>query len=415
MTVRMQGVAMMRIPVTVTMAAALVLGASINARAQESLGSAAPEPQSRAGWTFTPGFAFSEVYDDNITLFGRGTADQQNDDYISTFRPYGALSYFGRHTRVTGGYGGSFLNYQTFSIFNRWDQAGQVDFRRVENARLDWFAHASGAMRPSTDMVEFNGIPFSHTGAKVFEARTGLGLKLSTRDGITTSVQHQRVSFDRPGELRPFLQGGQATASVTAYRHRLNTRTAVGADYIYRRASVADFIERSDTQTAQLSLDRQLSDYWSFSGGIGAVRLAATPVSGAELSPAYRASVDHTAQHRTFHAGYSRTLLPSFGYGGTVRSQEVGVSYYTPLFHSRRFYTDHSVVFRDNVPAVLLPGRLKLRSLRTSSSFGWAPQPWVRVEAFYTRVTQSSLVAGGRLDRNRVGFQIVTSKPVRMQ
>jgi len=59
--------------------------------------------------------------------------------------------------------------------------------------------------------------------------------------------------------------------------------------------------------------------------------------------------------------------------------------------------------------------QLPLRSLRTYTTFGWAPEPWVRFEAFYSRVQQSSLHVGGELSRNRIGFQIVTSKPVRMQ
>jgi hypothetical protein len=46
---------------------------------------------------------------------------------------------------------------------------------------------------------------------------------------------------------------------------------------------------------------------------------------------------------------------------------------------------------------------------------GWEPQQWVRLEVFYSLVQQTSLQVGGYIDRNRVGFQIVTSKPMRMQ
>ena len=42
-------------------------------------------------------------------------------------------------------------------------------------------------------------------------------------------------------------------------------------------------------------------------------------------------------------------------------------------------------------------------------------QRWMRVEGFYMRLSQSSLVPGGRLDRNRVGIRIVTSKPMRIE
>jgi hypothetical protein len=63
---------------------------------------------------------------------------------------------------------------------------------------------------------------------------------------------------------------------------------------------------------------------------------------------------------------------------------------------------------------VLPADTLPLRSLRTFSSFGWLVQRWVRIEGFYSRLSQSSLIAGGRLDRNRIGIQIVTSKPMRI-
>jgi hypothetical protein len=58
---------------------------------------------------------------------------------------------------------------------------------------------------------------------------------------------------------------------------------------------------------------------------------------------------------------------------------------------------------------------LPLRSLLTYSIVGWEPQNWVRLEAFYARTQQSTLRPGGEVDRNRVGFQIVTSKPMRVQ
>ena len=72
-------------------------------------------------------------------------------------------------------------------------------------------------------------------------------------------------------------------------------------------------------------------------------------------------------------------------------------------------------MFRDNQPLTSTVEQLPLRSLRTFSILGWEPQNWMRLEAFYSRVQQTSLRAGGQLYRNRIGFQIVTSKPVRMQ
>ena len=74
-------------------------------------------------------------------------------------------------------------------------------------------------------------------------------------------------------------------------------------------------------------------------------------------------------------------------------------------------------MFRDNQPLTDTTLRAAAAALAAHaiSTLGWEPQPWVRLEAFYSLVQQSSLRAGGQLDRNRVGFQIVTSKPMRIQ
>jgi hypothetical protein len=393
----------------------MLSAAAATVSAQEKLGSATPEDALRPGWVFTPSFGFSDTYDDNVTLFGRGDADNQNNDYIASFTPHGTLTYYGKHTRFAAGYGGSFLNYRTFTPFDRWDQSGQLDLKRQETARFAWYAHGNGAMLPSTEALEFNGIPFSHTGAKMLDARSGGEFRVDARNAITSAIQYQRVEFDRPGELRQYLRGGRATSWINTFRHKLGSRTDIGADYVFRRSFVAGDADRSTTHTAEASLDYRMSDTWTFSGGAGIALLAATPVTPRELAPAMRAAFDRSYRGTTLHAGYTQGVLPSFGLGGTVRSQEVGVGYYTPLFHSRRFYTDHSAVFRNNTPVIPSPDHLKLRSFRTSSIVGWAPQPWVHVEGFYTRTTQSSLIPGGRLDRNRVGFRIVTSKPMRIE
>jgi hypothetical protein len=143
------------------------------------------------------------------------------------------------------------------------------------------------------------------------------------------------------------------------------------------------------------------------------VYLQETALTASRTGPAWRVSLDRHRAGRTFHLGYIRSYIPSFGFGGTIQNQEVGVGYRTPL--SRHFYLDNSAVFRDNQPLTNTLEQLPLRSLRTYSIIGWEPQGWVRLEGYYTRVQQSSLRAGGQLYRNRFGFQIVTSKPMRMQ
>src|SRR6266850_314464 len=395
------------------LAASCMAAAGLNA--QERLGSSAASPGYRAGWTFTPTFGFAETYDDNISLFGRNTAESQNDDYIATYFPSADLHYTGKHTRFGTSYSGSFLNYQTFTSLNRWDQRAKIDLRREETARLSWFAHGAAAMLPSTDVIELGGIPFRHTGAKTADGRGGFEYTFSAHDSISSSVNYQRVEFDRSPEVRAVLRGGNVVESMNAWRHKFDSRVAIGADYSYRRANVLGDLESFNIHTAEGAIDYDLSPSWSFSGGAGAVYLEGTATTAARSGPAWRMTLERHRGATTFHVGYLRSFIPSFGFGGTIQNDEVGLGFHTPLFGSRHFYTDNSVVYRDNKPLTDVLEQLPLRSLRTYSIVGWEPQGWVRFEAFYARVQQDSLRAGGQLYRNRVGFQIVTSKPMRVQ
>jgi hypothetical protein len=395
--------------------AAIGLSTLAPAHAQERLGSAEPVPTYRAGWTFTPTVGFAEIYDDNISLFGVNTAEGQNDDYIASVFPSADLHYSGKHTRFGGAYTGSFLNYRTFSVLNRWDQRAEADLRRQETARLSWFARAHAAMLPTTDAIELGGIPFRHTGATTIDGRGGFNYLLGNRDSLSSSMNYQRVDFDRPIDLTGSLRGGAVVESMSAWRHKLSSRLSTGADYSFRRARVTGDLETFNIHTAEGAIDYDLSPSWSFSGAAGIVYLAPTSTTVASSDPAYRAALNWHRGLTTFHIGYLHSFIPSFGFGGTVKNDEFGVGFHTPLFGSRRFYTDQSVVYRDNEPLTSITEQLPLRSLRTYSIIGWTPQPWVRIEGFYARVQQTSRQVGGELFRNRVGFQIVTSKPMRVQ
>ena len=393
-------------------AASLTLSGGVGA--QERVGSGAPTPSYRPGWTLTPTFGVAETYDDNISLFGRNTAEEQNNDYIATYFPEVDLHYAGKHTQFGSGYTGSFLDYRSHSGLNRWDQRGRLELRREENARVKWFAHGNAAAVPTTDLIDLGGIPFRRTGATTLDGRAGVEYVFGGTDAVSSSVNYNRVEFERADNVSAFLRGGHIFESMSAWRHKIDERLALGADYSFRRAAIVGDLEPFNLHSTQAAIDYELSPVWSLSGAGGIVYMESTPTADGRTGPAYRISPQRHRAGRTFHVGYLRSFIPSFGFGGTVENQQVNVGFRMPLFNSRHFYLDNSAVFRDDQPLTDTTEQLPLRSLRTYSIFGWEPQPWVRVEAFYARVDQSSLRAGGRLDRNRIGFQIVTSKPVRM-
>ncbi|MCU1382832.1 MAG: hypothetical protein JWL71_1529 [Acidobacteria bacterium] len=391
--------------------------------AQERLGSGAPDQQYRAGWTFTPTIGVAETYDTNVSLFSEG--HQGNDDYVATVFPGADLHYIGQHSMLDVDYSGSFLDYRTYPALNRWEQRAKLELRHQQSAHLAWFGHGAAALLPTTDLIDLGGIPYRQTGAKTADARGGVEYAISGRDLVTQSLSYQVVAFDRPDATADILRGGRILESMTTWRRKVSARAAVGADYSFRRAIVSGDVEPFDFHTTEAAVDYALSPMWSVRGGAGVVYLQQTSLTDARVGPAWRIAFERQHARTTFHVGYLRTFIPSFGFGGTVQAQDAGIGFRMPLFHARRVYLDSSAVFRDNQPLTAngvisdpLTGvveQLPLRSLRTHTILGWEPQPWVRLEVFHSLVQQTSLHVGGYIARNRVGFQIVTSKPMRMQ
>lgn len=395
-------------------AAAFAAVATCPSSAQEQVVDTGQAPSFRSGWTLTPSFGFVETYDDNISMFGVRTAENANNDLVSTYYPAADLRYAGKHTNFGAGYTGSFLAYRTFSQLNRWDQRGRITLKRQESARLEWTAVGNAAAVPTTDSVDLGGIPFRRLGATIADARAVAKYRMNARDDVIGALGFQSVRFDRQEQPIGFLLGGRALDTSAGWRHHLSTRLGLGADYSMRRAIAIGETTAFTIHSFQGAGDYQLSPTWSLAASAGVVVLQQNAATGGSTGPAWRVAVERHRAGTTLNTWYLRSYVPSFAFGGTIKTQELGFGLHAPLFHSRYFYTEHSAMFRDDEPLTDALNQLPLRSLRTNSVIGWSPHLWVRIEGFYSRVQQSSLRFGGQMYRNRVGIQIVTSKPVRI-
>ena len=395
--------------------AAIVGCATASTSAQEPLGSGMQAFSYPSGWVFTPAIGFGETYDDNISLFGVSSGASTSDDVVQTWQPAADLHYAGRHTEFGLGYSGSFLNYQTFSALNRWSQHGRLLFKRQETARLKWSGHANVMAVPSTDFVDVGGVPFRRTGAVTSDGRGSVEYAFNGRDSIVVQGAFQTIHFQEPLTVDNILHGGHIYEGSGGWRHRLTGRLALGTDYSFRRALVVGSGAPFDLHSIESGVSYEFSPLWTAESSAGIVYMAANEVAQSRLGPAWRFALERHREARTFRIEYLRSYMPSFGFGGSVRDEEVSLALHTPLFHSRHFYTEHRASYRDDEPLTPEFQQLPLRSLRTHSLIGWAPQNWVRIEAFYARTQQTNRLALGQLYRNRFGFQIVTSKPMRMQ
>jgi hypothetical protein len=145
-------------------------------------------------------------------------------------------------------------------------------------------------------------------------------------------------------------------------------------------------------------------------GAAGLARLSANERELARTGPAYRAGVTGQLGRATVGLSYSRSLVPAFSFGGTTENREVTAHAYVPL--ARRVTAQSSIAWRRNDP--IRPGDLSLQSWWAEATLGYALQPWLRVEGFYGSTHQTIDRPGGILDRNRIGIQFVTAKPMRI-
>ena len=109
---------------------------------------------------------------------------------------------------------------------------------------------------------------------------------------------------------------------------------------------------------------------------------------------------------------YDRSFVPSWNFGGTSTNEELRTSAFFPI--TNRLSVNLGVSYSRNDPIISSGDLLGLNSWWTSSSVGYAAARWLRIEGFFNGSFQDS-TARGEVNRRRIGIQIVTSKPVRIQ
>jgi hypothetical protein len=140
-------------------------------------------------------------------------------------------------------------------------------------------------------------------------------------------------------------------------------------------------------------------------------RLAVTEFSAAQTGPAWRLGLTRQLRAAAIDLLYNRSFVPSYGFGGTTQNEEATARLRVPF--GRRVYSTSALSWRRNEP--LITGDLPLSSYWIEGTVGYAATPWVRLEAFYSGTQQTIDRPGGTLNRNRIGFQVTTAKPVRVQ
>jgi hypothetical protein len=207
------------------------------------------------------------------------------------------------------------------------------------------------------------------------------------------------------------LRGGHSHGGTVSMKHALTEHFSLTADYDFQHAAIGAAAQAFDVQNASAGGEYKLSDHTRVFASAGVSRLGVTEFSDVRTGPAWRMGLTHAFRTANIDLIYSRSFVPSYGFGGTSQNEEAATRFRLPL--SRRTYTTGAVSWRRNDP--LTTGELPLRSNWVEGNFGYAATPWVHLEMFFAGTRQTIDRPGGIVDRNRIGFQITTAKPVRMK
>jgi hypothetical protein len=395
---------------------AVVLCAStVNLKGQQPQASqqevtVAPGP----GWTFTPGVIAGGMYDSNVlvTTSVTDTGHPASDTYV-TIDPTGSLKYRGKFTTFSADYRGTLRRYTTLDALDAYDQYAAVSFDRRASKRLTFFGSNYYSTAQTTDELNpyLSGVPFRRAGSQLDTLAAGLAYRLSEYSDWNVRYDFTGAHFNRE---TPDLTSGLINGIQTGIAHRLTTRLRVGVDGAYRFANM----DTASTQTIQfvdgggtMSYDLGQFTTVSASGGITYVDDQLNHVT--RTGPYVRASISHTAAQAVFGTSYNQSFVPSFGFGGSTRSQQAsGWIHLPPLGH--RLYLQGSgswgrTISLDNRPLQ------RHDTITLHSTVGYALSRQIRLQGVYIFTRQSSFVAGDKeVNRNRVGVELVLFNPMRI-
>jgi hypothetical protein len=384
-------------------AIALLLLATPGALAQPA---AAPPS---AGWTLTPSLGLASAWDDDVLL--RGDREDTPSDLVSTVNPRAEIGFTGRRGQFAASYSGAFRMHRDLSTLNSYDQYGSLSARRTVSRRVALFVRSATSVAPTTELTELVGIPYARTGSTVQTLRGGAEAALSKRTSVIGAYIFQDVRFNERDQLADLLRGGHSNGASVSVRRTLTNRTTFTADYTLQHANVASDTESFTIQNASGGAEHALSETVLVYGAVGMSRVGVSDGSRPRTGPSVRAGLTRQFQNAAVALSYSRSFVPSFGFRGTTTNEEFTARLRVPL--SRRAYTHGGLSWRRNMP--LAAGELSLRSRVADVAVGYVIQRWAHVEAFFQDTSQTIDRPGGMMNRHRVGFQLVTTAPMRIR
>jgi hypothetical protein len=367
-----------------------------------------PEQARPGGWTFTPSLLYQGGWDDNVLLRTKG--DQAPADFLNIINPRADVNFRGRHSELDANYDGAFLLYRDLNALNSYEQHGRMGARQRLSPHITLFARNEVAVIPTTELVQLVAVPFVRTGATYDDLQGGLEAALTKVTSLSATYNFEWVRFDPVQALGVVLRGGHSHGGNVTLRHRISVKTMLVSDFDMQRAQITDG-GTFNLESASAGVEYTLSTATHLSAAAGVSHLNVSALESARTGPLWRLGLFHRYRTTTFDVRYSRSYVPSFGFGGTSQNEEALALVHVPL--ARRMYARSETAWRRNDP--LTPTDPNLSTYWVEAAVGYLARPWMQLEVFYSDAHQNLNRPGGVYNRNRVGFQMVTSKPMRIR
>jgi hypothetical protein len=331
-------------------------------------------------------------------------------EQLHVIKPNGVLAFVGRRGDVSLRYGGAYVQHPDLSSLNSFDQRVSAAGTRILSRRSSLFGSYAFVTSPTTELVELVGVPFTRVGTQRQDVRAGFATLLSRRTELNTTYRFQHVRFDE--ELNPLtrLNGGDSHGATVALKHSLTPRLAFTADYFMDYATFVrgtSFTVQNGWAGVEFAFDANTRVF----GSAGASHLTAVDGAAARWGPAVPVGVARDLQNATVDVSYSRSYVPSYGFGGTSNNQELRAGLRLPL--GQRWFTQSALSFRRNEPLDI--NELALRSMWFHSSLGYVLTDWARVEGYAAGSRQHIARPDGRVNRYTVGIQITAATTTRIR
>ena len=246
---------------------------------------------------------------------------------------------------------------------------------------------------PTTEQFVLIGVPFVRTGSMSEFFQAGVEAALSKRMSLEGTYNFQIVSFDQAPSLSYLLPGGHSHGATVLLRRTVTNRTSVTGSYNMQVATVGGMPDAFQIYSAEAGVERRLSDHVQLSVAGGIARLATNVTGPARTGPSMRVRLARDFQAATVDVAYSRSYVPSYGFGGTQQNEELRTNARVTL--RRALYSQSMFAWRRNESLAL--GFPKLHTWAYSTAVGWMLESWVGDRRIFRQLVSTHRPARRRI------------------